>query len=48
MNEEILKGAEMLRNINVAVRQDLADDYVSTALKVQPNMQKGRAGKTNH
>jgi len=43
LREEILKGAEMLRNINVAVRQDLADDYVSTALKVQPNMQKGRA-----
>jgi hypothetical protein len=43
MKEEVLKGAEMLRNINVAVRQDLADDYVSTALKVQPNVQKGRA-----
>jgi len=34
----------MLRNINVAVRQDLADEYVGTALKVQANMQKGRAG----
>jgi len=43
MKDEVLKGAEMLRNINVAVRQDLADDYVSTALKVQPNLQKGRA-----
>lgn len=44
MKEEVLKGAEMLRNINVAVRQDLADDYITTALKVQPNLQKGRAG----
>jgi len=43
LKEEIIKGAEMLRNINVAVRQDLADDFVATALKIQPNMQKGRA-----
>jgi hypothetical protein len=43
LRDEILKGAEMLRNINVAVRQDLADEYVGTALKVQANMQKGRA-----
>jgi hypothetical protein len=43
MREEVIKAAEMLRNINVAIRQDLADDYVATALKVQPNAQKGRA-----
>jgi len=43
MRDEILRAAENLRNVNVAVRQDLADDYVSTALKVQPNIQKGRS-----
>jgi len=43
LKEEVLKGAEMLRNINVAVRQDLADDYINTALKVPTNLQKGRA-----
>jgi len=43
LKDEVLKGAEMLRNINVAVRQDLADDYIHTALKVPTNLQKGRA-----
>jgi len=43
LKDEILKGAEMLRNINVAVRQDMADDYVNIALKAPTNLQKGRA-----
>jgi len=37
LKDEILKGAEMLRKINIAVRQDLADDYVNTPLKKQSN-----------
>jgi len=41
MRDEIIRAAENLRNINVAVRQDLADDYVSTALRAQANLQKG-------
>jgi hypothetical protein len=45
MKPEILKAAEMLRNINVAVRQDLADDYLTKPLKPHPNMQKGHAEK---
>jgi len=43
LKDEVLKGAEMLRNLNVAVRQDLADEYVNTAMKVTNNMHKGRA-----